>query len=218
MSDQAETLRRMMSQRRARPLPENRAPVIYYAGDSRGRMVNTRLMHQMSQVIAQEGVRVRIFKQGDSLAEWDYVPDLVFSELDRDRTVHSFGSILGSLLMISSDSHSFAESYQNLRFLNKYYRINRIAVIVNQVTTAQEGSQIFSRLERDVQILTGIKIVYLGHCQKDEKNTQSVLKQKFLVNLDYGTSSQQWIKVLAGRLASFCADPCWEEGKSSIND
>jgi hypothetical protein len=57
------------------------------------------------------------------------------------------------------------------------------------VTDGREGVATFQRLRDVAARFVDVQLDYLGHCARDEKVSQSVMKQKILLDLDSGAVS-----------------------------
>lgn len=195
MSDQADTLRKLMLNRMSPVLSVDRVqvstsrmPAILFVGETRG-VGKSFLIGRLNQIFSKQREMIRF-----QLTEF---------RLDRSGKPEGWngGEILGAVVVITPDAHSLVEIRKTMRFLKETLNVNQAAVIVNRVTDAEEGRKIFLKFRDNVGILTGVDLIYLGHFPLDEK-------PKFLINLDSRPSSLSSLQLLARRLSEFCSFRC----------
>jgi flagellar biosynthesis protein FlhG len=111
-----------------------------------------------------------------------------------------------STVMLTSEPTSFTDAFGLIKLLRREVGISTVNIIVNQVTDGREGQQIFQKLKDVASRFIDVQLDYLGHWQKDEKITQSVMKRKILLDLDQGAPSIPSLELLAKRLKSKCTE------------
>ncbi len=94
------------------------------------------------------------------------------------------------------------DAYGLIKLLNQKVGIQRVSVVVNQVSDGREAQLIFQRLRDVASRFVDVEIDYLGHWERDEKITQSVMKRKILLDLDSGARSIASLELVAKRLRS----------------
>jgi MinD-like ATPase involved in chromosome partitioning or flagellar assembly len=107
------------------------------------------------------------------------------------------------LVVVATPSTGLSEeSRKTLQSLSGMSRDLRSWFLVNQVANAREARDVYLNLSECDGNLTKSDFGYLGHCERDEKITQSMLKQKILVEWEKRASSVPFIGMLARRLAN----------------
>lgn len=108
-----------------------------------------------------------------------------------------------SVVVLTPEPTSLADAYALIKRLRADAEIERAHVVVNQVTDGREGQRVFQKL-KDVagRFLPGFGLEYLGHCERDEKFTQAVMKRKILLDWDPGAASIPCLELLAKRMRS----------------
>jgi flagellar biosynthesis protein FlhG len=96
----------------------------------------------------------------------------------------------------------FPESGRILRALERRSREQRSWIVVNRAESAREAREIYRNLSLSDGKLTKSVFGYLGHCERDEKITQSMLKRKILIDWEKRSSAMPFIGMLARRLAN----------------
>jgi flagellar biosynthesis protein FlhG len=104
-----------------------------------------------------------------------------------------------SIVILTPEPTSLTDAYGLIKLLRRQVGIRRANVIVNQVTDGREGTQVFQRLKDVAAKFVDVQLDYLGHWQKDEKITESVIKRKTLLDLDPGALSVPSLQLLAKR-------------------
>jgi flagellar biosynthesis protein FlhG len=107
-----------------------------------------------------------------------------------------------STIVITPEPTSLTDAYSLIKVLKMQVGIRRAGVIVNQVADGREGSRVFQKLNDVANRFMDVQLEYIGHWQKDEKVTQSVLKRKILIDLDEGALSVPSLTLLTKRIQS----------------
>jgi flagellar biosynthesis protein FlhG len=105
-------------------------------------------------------------------------------------------------IVITPEPTSLTDAYGLIKVLKMQVGIRRAGVIVNQVADGREGSRVFQKLNDVANRFMDVQLEYIGHWQKDEKVTQSVLKRKILIDLDEGALSVPSLNLLTKRIQS----------------
>lgn len=104
-----------------------------------------------------------------------------------------------SIIMLTPEPTALADAYGLIKLLRRQVGIKRANVIVNRVTDGREGTQAFQKLKEVAARFIDVQLDYLGHWQKDEKVTESVMKRKILLDLYPGAQSVPSLQLLAKR-------------------
>jgi len=102
-------------------------------------------------------------------------------------------------VVITPEPTSLTDAYGLIKLLKRQSGIGKAGVVVNRVTDGREGVKVFQKLNDVAKRFMDVQLEYLGHWQKDEKITESVLKRKILLDLDEGASSVPSLELLAKR-------------------
>jgi flagellar biosynthesis protein FlhG len=93
-----------------------------------------------------------------------------------------------SVVILTPEPTSLADAYGLIKLLRRDRGVRHVSVIVNQVTEARDGLLTFQRLRDVAARFVDIQLEYLGHCPKDEKFAQSVVRRKILLD-SFGEAS-----------------------------
>jgi flagellar biosynthesis protein FlhG len=108
--------------------------------------------------------------------------------------------VFESTVVLTPEPTSLTDAYGLVKLLRREIGVTRVSVIVNQVTDAREGRQVFQNLKEVAARFIDVEFDFLGHIQKDEKITQAVMKRKILLDLDPGAPSAQCLELIAKRV------------------
>ncbi len=129
-----------------------------------------------------------------NLAELDAIADTVIVDTGAgvSDAVLEFLVASGEVIVVASpEPTSITDSYSLLKALNQYPRFSReetqIKVISNKVASAEEGSQMFNRLNAVVARYLKLPMSYLGSIPQDQQLVQSVMQQS-PVSIQYPTA------------------------------
>ncbi len=111
-----------------------------------------------------------------------------------------------SLVVLTPDPASMTDAYGLIKLLARHASVDRVGVIVNHVTDGRHAQILCDKLKDVTARFSGSKIEYVGHCIRDEKITQSVLKRKILLDLFEGTPSVACLELLAKRISEKAQD------------
>jgi flagellar biosynthesis protein FlhG len=117
-----------------------------------------------------------------------------------------------SLVVVTPEPTSITDSYGLIKLLRKRMGIRHVNVVVNKVTNGREGQVTFQKIKDVASKFVDIQLEYLGHLQRDEKITQSVMKRKILLDLDKAAVSISCLELLAKRIRSTCLGWVGEDG------
>lgn len=109
-----------------------------------------------------------------------------------------------STVVLTPEPTSMTDAYSLIKILRRQIGLGRVNIIVNQVTDGREGVKVFQKLKDVAGRFVDVELDYLGHCQRDEKITQSVMKRKILLDLDSGAPSIPSLELLAKRIRAKC--------------
>lgn len=107
-----------------------------------------------------------------------------------------------SVIVLSPEPTSLTDAYSLIKLLRRHAGVTRASAIVNQVTDGMEGQQTFKKLKEVAGRFIDVELEYLGHCARDEKFLQAVMKRKSLLDLNRGGPGMQCLELLAKRLLS----------------
>ena len=111
-----------------------------------------------------------------------------------------------SVVILTPEPTSLTDGYSLIKLLRNKVGIDRVHVIVNQVADGKEAQATFHRLKDVAARFVNVQLDYLGHVNRDEKITQSVMKRKILLDLDSEAPSLPCFELLSKRFKSVCAD------------
>ena len=117
-----------------------------------------------------------------------------------------------SVVVLTPEPTSLTDAYGMIKTLRRKAGVNHVGIIVNQVTDAREGRVTFQKLKDVAARFIDVEFEYLGHCQRDEKITQSVMKRKILLDLDARAPAVPCMELLAKRMKTSWLG--WEEALS----
>ena len=115
-------------------------------------------------------------------------------------------SLFESLIVLTPEPTAFADAYSLIKLLHWNAGIRRFGVVVNLVADGKQGQAMFQKLKDVAARFLDVELEYIGHVQRDEKITQSVMKRKILVDLDGGASSVSCLELLAKRIFAKCQE------------
>lgn len=206
MTDQADTLRRLMQKHEQRSESQRALSSVQVISVSSGKkgVGRSTLVANLGALLARSGLRIMLLDENQRLTgleNYDVVLLDAGTEM-RDPALFSQYPNHHQLVIVTPDPASLESSYGLIKFLKRRGGASRVSVIVNQVTDGREGLLIFQKL-RDVAVkFLDVQLEYLGHCPYDEKFAQSILKRKILLDLYPGAPSVASLELLAKRLKS----------------
>jgi len=112
-----------------------------------------------------------------------------------------------SIVILTPEPTSLTDAYGLIKLLRRHVGVTEVSVIVNQVTDGRDGQKTFSRLKDVAARFVDVQMEYLGHCPRDEKFSQSVMKRKILLDLEEGAISIPSLELLAKRIKAKCLGP-----------
>jgi flagellar biosynthesis protein FlhG len=125
----------------------------------------------------------------------------------QDNVLRLHSPLYRSLVVLTPEPTSFTDAYGLIKLLKRECAVNRVSVIVNQVTDGREGIATFQKLKDVADRFLDVRMEYLGHCVRDEKFVQAVMKRKTLLDLDSGTAAVQALELLAKRIRCEAGNP-----------
>ncbi len=198
MNDQAGTLRKIMNDV---PVSESGRVVLFLSGEvGSGK---TSLMTLLSHHLESLGSRVLKLVNRRPISSEAQKSDFIFIEVNlknRDclKTLHIQSDEV--LIILTPSPKDIYEAYSLIKYLALNIKINRISVVVNQVTDAREALDVFRKFNEVASRFIGAQLYYFGHLIKDKNIHQAMLKRKNLVELNSGASSTACLEFIAKRL------------------
>jgi MinD-like ATPase involved in chromosome partitioning or flagellar assembly len=107
--------------------------------------------------------------------------DAGFGETESSIQLHSPRQ--RTVLLVTGDTDGIGKGYGMIKVLRQRAAVGSVSVIVNQVTDGREAICAFAALRSVVSQFTDVQLDYLGHCERDEKILQSMMKRKILLDL-----------------------------------
>jgi len=109
-------------------------------------------------------------------------------------TVVSFLRAANEIIIVVCDEpSSITDAYALIKLLNKEYQVQRFRVIANMTRTAQEGANMFNKLNSVCERFLDVGLQFLGSVPFDENVRKSVQKQKAL--LEFAPTSKAAIAI-----------------------
>lgn len=113
-------------------------------------------------------------------------------------TVVSFVRAASEVIIVVCDEpSSVTDAYALIKLLNKEYGMHRFRVVANMTRTANEGSNMFSKLNTVCERFLDVTLQYLGHVPFDENVRKAVQKQKALLEFAPTSKAALAIRALA---------------------
>lgn len=103
-------------------------------------------------------------------------------------------------VVITPDPASFADAYALIKVLNQRHRVNRFAIICNQVRDEQEGLGLFQRFNDVVNRFLYIGLDYWGSVPNDVVLKKAIQMQRLIVRHDAGAESAKAIRKIAQQI------------------
>jgi len=224
MSDQAENLRESLRRRedgivgaRAHAVSAH-ASVVVCGASGCGATV---LTSQLAIFFARGGIKVwavgpELFESlgsggclraslwtGSQLSQAPFGPGLLPEADLLLADVHEFRSEnpCSILVVLGPGFDQVDEVIGKLRYQRRYFPFLRMAVIVNRVTAASQGREIYYLFRQEVSRFFDGDVEYLGHITDDENLFQAVRNQKFLLDLNAGAPAARSLSMVGKRLS-----------------
>lgn len=116
-------------------------------------------------------------------------------------TVVSFVRAANEVLVVVCDEpSSITDAYALIKLLNREYDMFRFRVVANMTRTAQEGQNLFNKLNGVCERFLDVSLQYVGHVPFDEQVRKAVQKQKALLEFAPACKASQAIRTLAERI------------------
>jgi len=117
------------------------------------------------------------------------------------KTVLSFAAIAHlPVMVVTPEPTSLTDSYAMMKVLQNRHGLGDFRVVVNQVSSAEEGKVTFERLKAACRKFLGLEIRYLGCVHQDAMVIEAVRRQVPLMKLAPDSQAARDILVLAQRL------------------
>ncbi len=91
-----------------------------------------------------------------------------------------------SVIVLTPEPTSLTDAYGLIKTLRRNTAVAEFHVLVNQVTDLREAKAVYQRLKDVADRFIDVRIEFLGHCERDEKITQAVMKRKILLDWNSG--------------------------------
>lgn len=204
LPDQADTLRRIMSEREsnAEINARSRSRVLTICSGRNG-IGKSFIISHIAEILARSGQKVLTLEKRRpsplELKEKDFVL------IDAGSGIHPavlnlYSPVFETVIVLTPEPSELTYSYSMVKYLNKEAGLARIQVIVNQVTDGREGQLVFKKLSEIVGRYMDVKLDYLGHLQIDEKIAQAMMNQKILLDLYPRAPSVPCLELMVKRL------------------
>jgi MinD-like ATPase involved in chromosome partitioning or flagellar assembly len=198
MNDQADSLRKMMEEA---PWPYGHRAIVVLSGRP-GSGKSTIVMQLAAYLESTGGKVLRLFNRSPKFVEIrDH--ETVFIELS-EKYLHCLNKLQTKstevFIVLTPEASVIDETYELIKRVATQWGINRISIIVNQVTDAREALSVFKNLNGLVAPFMGFQLFYLGHLIKDKNVELAMLKRKNLVELYPGAAAVACLGFMAKRL------------------
>lgn len=105
------------------------------------------------------------------------------------------------MVVVSPEPTSLTDAYALMKVLSMKYAEKHCKLMVNQVSSMQEGYEIYRQLNLVASRFLDITIEYIGCILYDENLTQCVKKQKVVSDIYPSTSASRCFSALAKRIS-----------------
>jgi flagellar biosynthesis protein FlhG len=105
-----------------------------------------------------------------------------------------------SLVVVTPDPTSISDAYALIKQLRTRVGVSQIGVVVNFVTDGREAQGVFKHLQEVTTRFLDVRLEFVGHWERDEKVSQSVLRRKILLDLDSKARSIPSLNLLGKRI------------------
>jgi flagellar biosynthesis protein FlhG len=129
------------------------------------------------------GQKMRFMEELDSLHEsFDIV--LIDTEAGISENVTYFSVAAHDILMVTSpDPTAITDAYALMKLLSTRYHQKVFSLIVNSVTNAEEGLEVYQKLTTVANRYLSISIDYMGCIPFDKRVRESIRRQQPMINL-----------------------------------
>ena len=100
-------------------------------------------------------------------------------------------------VVITPEPASFADAYALIKVLNRQYKVNRFAIVCNEVRDEEEGLSLFKRFNEVVNRFLYIGLDYLGSVPNDPVLRKANQLQRLIVRHDPAAESARAIRQLS---------------------
>ncbi|GAB1265968.1 flagellar synthesis regulator FleN [Aurantivibrio infirmus] len=104
------------------------------------------------------------------------------------------------IVVVCDEPSSITDAYALIKLLNKEQGMFRIRVVANMTRSAQEGSQLFRKLNQVCESYLDVSLDYVGHIPFDENVRLAVQKQKPLLEFSPRCRASQSIRSIAQKV------------------
>jgi flagellar biosynthesis protein FlhG len=120
----------------------------------------------------------------DSISELEYQYDYLLIDTApgiSDNVLYFNAAAQVSMVVITPDPTSLADSYALIKTLNKEYRETRFAIVCNQVRDEAEGMMLFQKFSEIVSRFLYIGLDYVGSQPTDNLIKKSLQNQRLIM-------------------------------------
>ena len=100
-------------------------------------------------------------------------------------------------VVITPEPASFADAYALIKVLNRQYKVNRFAIVCNEVRDEEDGLSLFKRFNEVVNRFLYIGLDYLGSVPNDPVLRKANQLQRLIVRHDPAAESARAIRQLS---------------------
>lgn len=104
------------------------------------------------------------------------------------------------MVVVCDEPSSIADAYALIKLLNSEHQVFRFRVIANMTRSAQEGIQLFNKLNGVCERFLDASLQYLGHIPFDDNVRKSIQHRRPLLEFAPRSRAAQAIKVLAQKV------------------
>jgi flagellar biosynthesis protein FlhG len=103
------------------------------------------------------------------------------------------------IVVVCDEPASVTDAYALIKVLSRERGVNRVQVLSNQVANANEGRQLFDKLERVTSRFLDVTLHYLGAIPRDEWLRRAIQRQEAVVEAFPGSPSALAFREIARR-------------------
>ena len=144
-----------------------------------------------------EDIQVMLMEKLKELAsEYDFLALDLGAGISK--TVLAFAAITHlQVMVITPEPTSLTDGYAMMKVLHSRYGVSDFHVVVNQMSSPQEGQQTFDRLRAASKKFLGIDVTYLGGVHQDPAVIEAVRRQRPLLKMAPASQATKDILALA---------------------
>lgn len=104
------------------------------------------------------------------------------------------------LVVVCDEPSSITDAYALIKLLNKEHKMSRFRVVANMTRSAQEGQNLFNKLNKVCERYLDVTLQYAGHVPFDENVRKAVQRQKPLLEFSPRCKAAQALRTLAQKV------------------